>query len=137
MSASPCPFRGPPRAGCWSSHLSDDQILDFIPPEDFILPNGKRLEPAIFLRRSGSGADRRLLHFPLDHRHFTHCFAAPVYQTDGICIATLCLVAPRDDALANHQHYVKSLTNAAGSLTQRMVVGSEKTKEKKEASAGR
>ncbi|MBN9022471.1 MAG: IclR family transcriptional regulator, partial [Rhizobiales bacterium] len=31
------------------SHMSDVEILDFIPPGDFVLPTGRRLDPARFL----------------------------------------------------------------------------------------
>ena len=48
---------------------------------------------------------------------FTHCFAAPVLGTTGECIATLCLVTPRDDGERNHHAYVEALKQAASQLS--------------------
>ena len=31
------------------AHLTDEEILDFIPADDFVLPNGTRLAPARFI----------------------------------------------------------------------------------------
>jgi DNA-binding IclR family transcriptional regulator len=102
------------------SHLSDEEILAFIPPDDFLLPSGARLDPAVFLAEVHSA--RRDGYFTFDSiaDTFTHCFAVPVYQPDGACIATLCLVAPRGDARANHKSYLKALTAAAAELSRRM-----------------
>ena len=99
------------------SHMSDGEILDFIPPEDFVLPNGTRLEPKTFLRqvrtagRDGHFAQRSATDT------FTHCFAAAVRRPDGTCIATVCLVTPKDDATKNHKAYVAALLEAAAALS--------------------
>ena len=102
------------------SHMTDQQILEFIPAEDFLLPNGVRLDARQFLDEV-HGA-RRDGHYTFESitDNFTHCFAVPVYQPDGVCVATLCLVAPREDANANHAHYLEALKEAAGALSHRM-----------------
>ena len=51
---------------------------------------------------------------------FTHCFAAPVYQDGDICVATLCLIAPRDDAMQHHARYREVLVACAAELTEKL-----------------
>jgi len=97
-------------------HMSDEEILDFIPREDFDLPNGEWLEPAAFIAevRAATLAEEFTFNSIVDS--FTHCFAVPVKSTDGHTIATLCLVAPRDDGLKHRQQYLDSLKQAAAEL---------------------
>lgn len=102
------------------SHMSDQEIRDFIPAEDFKLPNGAWLKPEMFIQqvRKASVAG----HFTFDSivDSFTHCFAVPVHQKDSKCFATLCLVAPKDDGTRNREEYLRSLKDVANDLTQRL-----------------
>jgi DNA-binding IclR family transcriptional regulator len=50
---------------------------------------------------------------------FTHCFAAPVQDSQGTCVATLCIVAPRDDARVHYQNYRRVLIDSADRLAWR------------------
>jgi DNA-binding IclR family transcriptional regulator len=102
------------------SHMSDAEILDFIPREDFRLPDGRQLEPKAFLAEVREAARIGYFSFNSVVETFTHCFAAPVYQADRTCIATLCLVAPKEDGLKNHAHYLGSLLDAARDLSGRL-----------------
>jgi len=101
-------------------HMSDEEILAFIPPEDFVLPDGKRLDPMAYIAEVRQA--QRDGHYAFDSiaDTYTHCFAVPVYQADGVCIAALCLVAPRNDAMANHANYLQALKDAARVLAGRM-----------------
>ena len=102
------------------SHLSDAQILDFVPEADFLMPDGSRLDAAQFLAEVHGARRDGYYTFESITDNFTHCFAVPVYQPDGVCIATLCLVAPREDAQANHAQYLQALMEAAATLSHRM-----------------
>jgi DNA-binding IclR family transcriptional regulator len=102
------------------SHLSDAEILQFIPKEDFVLPNGRKLDPKVFLKQVAQARSDGFYTFESVTDTFTHCFAAPVFQADGHCIVTLCLVAPREDATRNYKAYVKALRTAADTLTHKM-----------------
>ena len=99
------------------SHLSDDEIVALIPPEDFILPNGKRLDPQRFLGEVRDAASAGFFSLQSVSDNFTRCFAAPVFSTEGECIATVCLVTPRDDGERNHDAYVEALKRAADQLS--------------------
>lgn len=102
------------------SHMRDDEILEFIPPEDFTLPDGKRLDHRQFISEVRQAADDRFFTFNSIVDHFTHCLAVPVCQSDGTCIATLCLVTPKEDGHLNRQKYLASLTEIAEELSERL-----------------
>lgn len=96
--------------------MTDSEILDFIPAGDFRLPNGEWLHPDAFITevRAANAAGEFTFNSIVDS--FTHCFAVPVKGTDGRTIATVCLVAPRDDGLRHRQSYLDSLKQAAAEL---------------------
>jgi DNA-binding IclR family transcriptional regulator len=102
------------------SHLSDQEILDFIPEEDFTLPGGEKLEPALFLEQVQEAAQAGYFTFNSAVDTFTHCFAVPVYRAGKECVATLCLVTPKEDGLRNHADYLASLQRAAQDLSTRL-----------------
>ena len=102
------------------SHMSDAEILGFIPPEDFTLPNGTRLDSAEFLAQVHEAAAVGYFTFNSAVESFTHCFAVPVYRAGKACVATLCLVTPKEDGLRNHAHYLASLRRAAQDLSARL-----------------
>jgi DNA-binding IclR family transcriptional regulator len=126
------PFRissnvGDPVAIPWTAsgrllvaHMSDGEILDFIPKADFYLPDGQWFEPAAFIAEVREASRVGYFTFNSVVESFTHCFAVPVYQADSVCVATLCLVAPREDGLKNHASYLKTLLDAAADLSSRL-----------------
>ncbi|HEX5285328.1 MAG TPA: IclR family transcriptional regulator [Polaromonas sp.] len=102
------------------AHLSDQEILDFIPEEDFKRPSGEWLKPEVFIQQVREASAAGYITFDSVVDNFTQCFAAPVYQAGSVCIATLCLVAPREDGQRNHKKYLSCLMDAANDLSQRL-----------------
>jgi DNA-binding IclR family transcriptional regulator len=102
------------------SHLDDKEILDLIPPGDFSLPSARRLEPADFIAQVRRAQSDGYFTFNSEVENFTHCFAVPIHQVDGACIATLCLVAPREDGLRNRTAYLDSLLTAAREISEKL-----------------
>ena len=102
------------------SHMSDAEILAFIPKDDFRLPDGRWLAPATFISEVREASRVGYFSFNSVVETFTHCFAAPVYQSDRTCVATLCLVAPREDGVKNHVRYLDCLVEAAKDLSSRL-----------------
>jgi len=102
------------------AHLTDAEIVDFIPADDFILPSGKRLDPARFIAEVRQATIDGYFTFNSEVETFTHCFAVPVQQADGQCVATLCLVTPKEDGLRNRQAYLDSLLAAAHELSEQL-----------------
>lgn len=102
------------------SHMNNAEILAFIPEGDFILPNGSRLAPDKFLSDVAQAREAQFFSFDSQADNFTHCFAAPVYQEDSICVATLCLIAPREDAARNYERYRTALATSARELSDKL-----------------
>jgi DNA-binding IclR family transcriptional regulator len=102
------------------SHMSDAEILGFIPEGDYILPNGSRLPPEKFLADVARARATKFFSFDSQADNFTHCFAAPVYQNGTTCVATLCLIAPRGDATRNYERYREALIASARELSEKL-----------------
>lgn len=98
-------------------HMAREEILAFLEEDDFALPDGTPIERQRFLAET-EGA-RAAGHFTFDSAldSYTHCFAVPLRRADGRAVATLCIVAPREDARRNHAAYLESLKGAAGALS--------------------
>lgn len=99
------------------AHLSDQEIIDFIPAADFQMPDGSWLEPQELIAQVREADKAGQFTFNSTVDTFTHCFAVPVRNADGKTTATLCLVAPRDDGLRNHASYLQCLKQAAQILS--------------------
>jgi len=98
-------------------HLTDAEILAFIPKEDFVLPDGARLDPESFLAGVRTARDTDFFSFDSLADNYTHCFAAPVRDAEGTCVCTLCVIAPRGDASANYDLYRDTLITAARAMS--------------------
>ncbi|BDA85419.1 IclR family transcriptional regulator [Aureimonas sp. SA4125] len=98
-------------------HLDAAGIAAFVPPEDFALPDGRPIDRNAFLAEVE--AARVVGHFTFDSAldSYTHCFAVPVRSALGRAEATLCIVAPREDAYRNHAAYLASLKQAAAQIS--------------------
>jgi DNA-binding IclR family transcriptional regulator len=108
------------------AHMSDAEILEFIPKEDFHLPNGEWLSPEKFIEEVRSASHTGEFTFNSIVDSFTHCFAVPVYDADGICVATLCLVAPKEDGLRNRDAYLRVLIDGASELSEKLGYGEDR-----------
>lgn len=104
-------------------HMSDQEILDFIPPGDFLLPNGRHLDPDQFIAEVRNATSEGFFTFNSVVENYTYCFAVPVRQADGTPIATLCLVTPREDGLKHRETYLDCLLTEARGLSERLGYG--------------
>ncbi|KIC40184.1 IclR family transcriptional regulator [Ruegeria sp. ANG-R] len=102
------------------SHLSDQEIIDLIPEEDFHLPDGSYLEPSSFIESVRKANADQFFDFDSIADNFTHCFAAPVYGLNNRCIYTLCIIAPQGDAEKNYDEYRSALVEAAEILSKKL-----------------
>jgi len=101
--------------------LSDDEIVDLIPPEDFTLPSGERMDVGAYIAEVRKAHDTGFLSFDSIVDTFTHCFAVPVCDGSGECVATICIVAPKDDAMRNYDTYKAALIKAGEALSHASV----------------
>ena len=74
-------------------HMTEAEVCGFVPPEDFVLPNGRSIDPAAFhaelcrARRDGYCRMNGLVDDSTD------CVAVPVRDAEGIALACVCVVA--------------------------------------------
>jgi DNA-binding IclR family transcriptional regulator len=102
------------------SHLSDAEILKLIPTADFDLPDGKRLSERTFLKEVAQARAEGFFSCDGTSGRFTHCFAAAVYDEQRYCVATLCLLTPREEGLQEHRRYKAALIEAAQQMTKKI-----------------
>ena len=100
-------------------HMSPEEIRAFVPPEDFQLPDGRRLPVGAFLADvAGARAEGRCATTGLADP-FTYCLAAPIRDRDGIARSTLCFVIPADTSEARRHELLARLVDEARLLTER------------------
>lgn len=99
------------------SHLTDEQIVDLIPEVDFILPDGRRLPTGEFLDQVRAAAAVGFFSCDTIVDSYTHCFAASVINERRECVATLCLVVPREDAYRRFDTLKEALVGEARTLS--------------------
>jgi DNA-binding IclR family transcriptional regulator len=102
------------------SHLTDKQILKLVPTEDFRLPDGRRLSERTFLKEVAEARAEGFFSCDGTGGRFTHCFAAAIYDEQKHCVATLCLLTPREEGLQEHRRYKQALIEAARTMTVRI-----------------
>lgn len=101
-------------------HMSDTEINEFVPDEDFTLPDGSRLEKFGFFSSARQALAEGFFSFDSLSDTYTHCFAAPVFDRSKVCVGTLCLIAPKGDAKANFAKYRDVLIHSAQNLSAKL-----------------
>jgi DNA-binding IclR family transcriptional regulator len=97
-------------------HLDRDSIMQFVPSEDFRLPDGRWIDPEQFYeeicraRKNGFCITRGLID------NFSCCMAAPVRKDSGVTIGCMCLVVP--DGRAADKELLSHLKDSADSLSR-------------------
>jgi len=106
--------------------MSEQELLEFIPEDDFIMPDGTRMQPEQF-HDEIEGAKRDDFYFCdsiLDN--YTKCYSAPVRDQSGACLATLCIVTPREEASGRHDELRETLIRHAAQLSS--ILGGNQTR---------
>jgi DNA-binding IclR family transcriptional regulator len=98
-------------------HMTPEEVEHFIPPEDFTLPSGERIDKTRFhaeLRRAR--ADGYCITSGLVD-DVTHCIAVPVRGTDGIAVACVCVVVVGQRSKAETHRLLDVLRQSAARLS--------------------
>ncbi len=98
-------------------HMGPDEIRAFIPEEDFTLPDGRRIVEEEFLRDMAAAREAGYVRTTGLVDRFTTCMAAPVRDTQGRCIATICFVVPADTDADEQNAMIEALKDSAGKLS--------------------
>lgn len=98
-------------------HMRPEDIRGFIPPEDFVLPDGRRIEIDRFLDDIAKARMDGYVRTTALVDRFTTCLAAPVRDTAGRCVATICFVVPVDTTEAEQAAMIEALKQSAEKLS--------------------
>ncbi|MEM5501826.1 IclR family transcriptional regulator [Ahrensia kielensis] len=101
-------------------HMTEETIFSLIPEGDFILPDGSELAKQDFYASVQAAKDEGFFSFDSLADNYTHCFAAPVFDGDNKCVATICMIAPKADAKENYQAYRNELLASASELSDQL-----------------
>lgn len=99
---------------------SDAEILDFIPEDDFVLPDGKAVAKKEFLSQVEQATRDGVFVCDSVVDRYTCCYAAPVTDQAGTCVATLCLVTPRGDDEKRRDELKSTLIGHAARLSAQL-----------------
>jgi DNA-binding IclR family transcriptional regulator len=98
-------------------HLSAEEIKAFVPDGDFVLPDDTAVDKDRFVADvMRARDDGRCMTNGLSDR-FTCCLAAPIRNTDGVAIATICFILPIDQPAARKAKLLDMLVSAAAELS--------------------
>jgi DNA-binding IclR family transcriptional regulator len=100
-------------------HMPAADILQFVPEEDFRLPDGRLVDADDFVADiARARADGCCMTNGLSDR-FTCCLAAPVRDRSGVAVATLCFIVPVDTQEPRKQELLAMLVSATSELSDR------------------
>ena len=98
-------------------HLTADEVRDFVPADDFRLPDGRILEFDAFVSEIARAREEgRCMTNGLSDR-FTCCLAAPVRDRRGVAVATICFIIPIDSPEDRKRELLDSLVRAGQELS--------------------
>ncbi|MDQ0391935.1 IclR family transcriptional regulator [Labrys monachus] len=97
--------------------MTPDAIRDLIPPQDFVLPDGRRIDVDDFLADvARAAADGYCITSGLAD-NTAACLAVPIRDRRGAAVATLCFIVKADAAPVARMGLVEVLKNSARSLS--------------------
>lgn len=100
-----------------AADMSENQLLEFIPEEDFVLPDGSEMPTQQFLAEVKQAKIDSFFSCDSVVDRYTKCYSAPVRDQNGDCVATMCLVTPRTQSERDHDELRDKLVHYAAKLT--------------------
>ncbi len=74
------------------AHMTVDELMAFVPPEDFRLQDGRSLDPQTFLAEARAARQQGICIISGIVDDFATCIAAPVVDHAGRCVACICFI---------------------------------------------
>ena len=113
LPTSVAAFEDAPRDG----ELPDDSIRALIPPEDFVLPDGRQLEVKDFLADvAAARLTNRTMTVGLSDP-YTACLAAAILDERQHAVATICCMVPAGTPIERREMLLDELTTAAHNVS--------------------
>lgn len=113
----PVPLTWTASGRCLVSGMSEAEILEFIPPEDFVLPDQTTLMAQEFFAEVEKAKRENFFCCNSVFDSYAKCYSASIRDHSGKCLATLCLVTSRQEAKRRHAELRDTLVRFAGKLS--------------------
>lgn len=101
-------------------HLDAKAIKQMIPPADFVLPSGIRIDEDRFCEEVAEARQRNFVVASALVEDFTECIAVPVRGTDGVAVGTMNLILIRDRPSPERKNWEDALRLSGKRLAQRL-----------------
>jgi len=98
-------------------HLTPPEILALIPPEDFALADGSKIDQAQFLKDVYRAGQQGYFMTEGLSDSFSCCMAAPIRSRDGHAIAAFCFMISRDTDGTRREMLLHELLGSAQKLS--------------------
>lgn len=98
-------------------HLSEAEMRDFVPAEDYLLRDGRRIDQAAFFAEIARAREVGYAETSGLADRFTWCMAAPLRDRGGMIGRTLCFVLPIDTPEPRRAELLKLLCDRAAALS--------------------
>ena len=101
--------------------MSDDTIRALIPPEDYVLPDGRTIDVKDFLADVAAARHtNRTMTLGLSDP-YTACLAAAILDEKEVAVATICFMVPAATPAERREQLLDELVTAARSVSRRLV----------------
>jgi DNA-binding IclR family transcriptional regulator len=97
-------------------HMGAEQLREFIPDDDFVLPDGRRIDSDAFMAEMDAARAKGFARTTGLVDRFTTCLAAPIHDPSGRCVATVCFVVPAETDAARQNEMIDVLKTTAVEL---------------------
>lgn len=97
-------------------HLDPEALRDFIPEDDFVLPDGRRIGVDDFMAEMATARTQGFARTTGLVDRFTTCLAVPVSDPAGRCVATVCFVVPAETGADEQAAMIATLQDCAARL---------------------
>ena len=101
--------------------MSDDSIRALIPPEDYVLPDGRVIDIKDFLTDvAAARLTNRTMTLGLSDP-YTACLAAAILDEKAHAVATICFMVPAATPLEKREELLDELVAAARNVSSRLI----------------
>nr|WP_283771494.1 IclR family transcriptional regulator C-terminal domain-containing protein [Chelatococcus sp. YT9] len=101
--------------------MSDREILDLIPAEDYALPNGAAIDPAQFIQEVRQACAANMMETTGLSDPYTTCLASAVFDHVRMPAATICFMVPANTPHTRKQELLQHLRQSADKVSQSLL----------------
>jgi len=104
--------------------MSDREIEDLIPREDYVLPNGAVIDPAQFIREVRDACAGNVMETTGLSDPYTTCLASAIFDHMRMPVATICFMVPANTPDSRKQDLLQHLKQSADKVSLSLLTAS-------------